>query len=252
MANALRPGYAGVMVRKAVGRLRERRSPQERRETESWLKTHTESSEDFTVDISSDLALKSDEFAKKSEEVWLQALEHVSVELGGAADYRLLFFLTRLLKPSVVVETGVAAGRSSVAILSALRANGHGHLYSSDFPYFRLRNPKEYIGILVDDDLRKRWTLDIRGDRKSLPRFVEMVDKVELFHYDSDKTFRGRQFALDTLSITFTDDSVIMFDDIGDNDHFRVLVEAGSFHFHVFAVGGKYVGLVGRFCTPFH
>ncbi|MCH7668319.1 MAG: class I SAM-dependent methyltransferase [Acidobacteria bacterium] len=136
--------------------------------------------------------------------------------------------------------------------VSALRANGHGHLYSSDFPYFRLKNPEAYVGILVDDDLRERWTLDIRGDRKSLPRFAEMVDNVELFHYDSDKTYRGRKFALDTLSSSLTDDSVIMFDDIGDNDHFRVMVEAESLHFHVFAVRGKYVGLVGRFCRPFH
>jgi hypothetical protein len=35
------------------------------------------------------------------------------------------------------------AGFSSSAILTALKENGEGILYSSDFPYFRIKNPEK-------------------------------------------------------------------------------------------------------------
>src|SRR5690349_11159751 len=41
-----------------------------------------------------------------------------------------LYGLARLLQPAVAVETGVADGRSSFIILSALERNGHGTLHS--------------------------------------------------------------------------------------------------------------------------
>ena len=45
----------------------------------------------------------------------------------------LLFFLTRFLKPNIVLETGVANGYSSKAILYAIKKNKKGSLFSSDF-----------------------------------------------------------------------------------------------------------------------
>lgn len=43
-----------------------------------------------------------------------------------------LYGLVRLLKPAVVVETGCYHGEASLVIASALRMNGHGHLYTCD------------------------------------------------------------------------------------------------------------------------
>ena len=57
------------------------------------------------------------------------------MSLGGGGNFILLYFLTRKFN-KVVVETGVAAGWSSLAILGAFEKNGEGKLYSSDFPYF--------------------------------------------------------------------------------------------------------------------
>lgn len=239
------------MVRKALGRIRGDRH-QDSDETYAWLEAHAESSHEFASQISSELSSESDEFIMQAEAAWRQNLEAVDVQLGGGADTWLLYFLTRYVEPSVIVETGVAAGYSSVAFLTALRENGRGQLYSSDFPYFRLRDPESYVGILVDSELRSDWVLDIHGDRNALPRFAETVESVDLFHYDSDKTVSGREFAMDALSDVLTQDSVIVFDDIGDNDHFRKLVEKRDYHFHVFDVGSKYAGLIGNFCVPLH
>lgn len=240
------------MARKALGRFGGRDRHQDRDEIDAWLKAHAENSREFAAQVSEDLSLESDDFAAKAEAIWSRNLKTVEVQLGGGADHWLLYFLTRLLEPSVIVETGVAAGYSSFAFLTALRDNRHGQLYSSDFPYFRLRDPESYIGVLVDDELRSDWVLDIRGDRTALPRFAEIVEEVGFFHYDSDKTVAGRQFALDALSSVLTEDSVLMFDDIGDNDHFRTLVETRDCHFHVFDVGSKFAGLIENFCAEAH
>mgnify|MGYP001581652147 CR=1 FL=1 len=129
-------------------------------------------------------------------------MSRIGLDLGGGGNYHLLYFLVRKLRPINVVETGVAAGWSSLAILKALDKNKCGKLYSSDFPYFRLKRPEQFIGILVQSPkLRERWHLDIRGDEVSLPNFRKLLgkDKIQLFHYDSDKSYSGRKFALKVL-----------------------------------------------------
>ena len=103
-------------------------------------------------------------------------LKHIGVRLGGGGNYVLLYFLTRKFRPSVVVETGVAAGWTSLAVLEALEKNGDGNVYSSDFPYFRLENPERYVGIIVEPSaLKKRWNLDLRGDEFALPNIISML-----------------------------------------------------------------------------
>jgi predicted O-methyltransferase YrrM len=83
-------------------------------------------------------------------------LSKLNVTLGGGGNYILLNFLIRKFKLKNVVETGVAAGWSSLAILRAFKKNGMGNLYSSDFPYYRLKNPEQYIGILAKNEINKK------------------------------------------------------------------------------------------------
>ena len=73
-------------------------------------------------------------------------LKKIPHDLGGGGNTDLLYFMVRFFKPRTVLETGVAAGWSSQAILTALDKNESGTLYSSDFPYFRIENPEQYIG----------------------------------------------------------------------------------------------------------
>jgi hypothetical protein len=54
--------------------------------------------------------------------------------LGWTNASEVLYVATRALKPSNIVETGVAAGLSSACILAALEKNGQGRLYSIDLP----------------------------------------------------------------------------------------------------------------------
>jgi hypothetical protein len=132
--------------------------------------------------------------------------------------------------------------------LSALDKNNKGTLYSSDFPYFRLENPEQYIGILVqDDNLKSKWHLDTNGDEINLPKINALLgkQKIGLFHYDSDKSYSGRDFALKTLKNKFESSCIIIFDDIQDNLHFKELVEGEALKFSILEFQDKYVGLIG-------
>ena len=54
----------------------------------------------------------------------MKKLSKLEVSLGGGGNYILLYFLIIKFKPQNVVETGVAAGWSSLFILRALKKNG--------------------------------------------------------------------------------------------------------------------------------
>jgi predicted O-methyltransferase YrrM len=244
LRNAARPGFLPVMARKVMVRIRER-AWRAHPEAVDWAAAHTESVDEYGRSV--DPALW-DEAVAVGEELRRhgeQVLTPLGIDLGGGGHYPLLYFLVRRLKPAVVVETGVAAGYSSRAILTALAANGSGHLYSSDFPYFRMEEPEKYIGVLVEPELRDRWTLRTKGDRVNLPEILAEVDAVDLFHYDSDKPVDGRRFALDAVGPKLRPGGVVLMDDIQDNEHFRDHVQSTGVPFKVFEFGGKYIGAIG-------
>jgi predicted O-methyltransferase YrrM len=166
-------------------------------------------------------------------------------DLGGGGAYPLLHFLVRLRKAAIVVETGVAAGWSSRAILEALAMNGTGKLYSSDFPYFRFENPEQYIGFVVPEELRTEWVLDVRGDEVALPAIAKQVPLIDIFHYDSDKSSAGRRFAMQVVSPLLGPESIVLMDDIQDNVFFRDYVSEHDLEPVVFEFEGKFVGALG-------
>jgi predicted O-methyltransferase YrrM len=246
LKNAARLGAGRELVRKAVGKYLEPEGKTE--EVQEWCALHASDIRDWIRPEESQLWEDALEFAEKLRRDAQDTLEGLGVQLGGGGHYGLLYFLTRKRRPEVVVETGVAAGFSSKAVLSAMAENGRGHLYSSDFPYCRLKQPEKYIGALVDLSLRSRWTLHIKGDRANLPTIAESLEaeSISLFHYDSDKSYSGRDFAYQTLQPYLAHDSICVFDDIQNNWHFRDLSKSGRFDWKVFEFGGKYLGLLQK------
>ena len=175
-------------------------------------------------------------------------LNSINISLGGGGNYLLLYFLVRKFRPKIILETGVAAGWSTLAILKAINKNKLGKLYSSDFPYFRMKNPEKFIGFLVKDEKNlSEWTLDIRGDEVALPFFTSKFDdnSIDLFHYDSDKSYSGRKKAIKILKKKLSNNSIIIFDDIQDNLHFKDFVTKNNLQFRIFKFEGKFVGLIG-------
>ena len=212
-----------------------------------WIKGNVNEISIFANAISSPLWEESITQSKILEQNANKILKNIKYNLGGGADYKLLYFLTRYLSPKNVLETGVGAGFSSYAILSALQKNGKGTLYSSDFPYFRIKDPEEFIGIVVKKNLRKNWNLFIEGDENNLPKIFKMVKKIDIFSYDSDKTYSGRSKTLKKVSKFLTEDSVIIMDDIQDNSFFYDYIKENKIsNWKVFKFNNKYLGIIGK------
>ena len=143
---------------------------------------------------------------------------------------------------------GVAAGWSSLAILRAFEKNGEGKLYSSDFPYFRLKNPEQYIGYLAKNEINKSdWFLDMRGDDLAIPEILNRIgdNNIDLFHYDSDKSYSGRKKVFKNLFYKFNSKTIVIFDDIQDNLHFKDLIKQSDKNYCIIEFKGKYLGIIG-------
>lgn len=160
--------------------------------------------------------------------------------VGGAAALDILYFYARYACPQTVVETGVSAGWSSRAILEALHKNKKGTLYSNDLPYSErpsikdtIHPTEEQIGILVDEELRSRWNLFIGPDKNNIPKIVSEVDTIDLFHYDSDKSYSGRSFAMEEVRPKLHDSSIIVMDDVTDNRYFHDFVQRESVQWEI-------------------
>ncbi|MCH2132803.1 MAG: class I SAM-dependent methyltransferase [Phycisphaerales bacterium] len=250
---ATRFGRLRELVRKVKARLRPGYTAEALEDYRAWLIEHQ-------ADLESTLAGADPEgwkaavaYAEAFDARARKRLSELPVELGGAAHVELLYYLVKRLKPTVVVETGVAAGFSSRAILDAIDENGAGHLYSSDFPYFRLPNPEQYIGVLVDESQRGHWTLMTDGDRANLPRIFNQVDRIDLFSYDSDKSVQGRAYAMKLAEARMHAGTFCVMDDINDNPFFRdYLAQTGRVLGEdalVMQYQNKYVGLIGPVAT---
>ncbi|MEU9830627.1 class I SAM-dependent methyltransferase [Streptosporangium sp. NPDC048047] len=244
--NALRPSYLPVMAHKAWIRARYGHD-RERKAATAWAARHAEDVESWVRGIDPLLWREAEDFSAwlaESARWRLRKLARDGVDLGGPGGIELLYVLARLLRPAVALETGVAAGWSTSAILGAMRANGGGHLYSSDFPFFRLANPEQYIGYVIPEELRTSWTLHVKGDRRNLERILLPGVSVDLVHYDSDKSREGREFFLGRVRNHLGAGHVLVMDDIQDNLVFRRHVE-GRPRYRVFEYRGKYIGMTG-------
>ena len=242
--NFFKRGYSWVMLDKLVARLREPGKGKNQR-ARSWYMKNAEDLEDLALNFNKQLFEESKEWNQRLEASAKQQLSKLDVKLGGGGNCVMLYYLVRKIQPSIVVETGVAAGFSSKTILTALDHNKNGVLYSSDFPYFRLENPEQYVGILVEERLRKNWNLFVKGDESNLPQIVNLIDgkKVDLFHYDSDKSYKGRDRALRIMINCFSSSTVIVFDDIVDNCHFMDTVLRNNWSFRIVRFEGKLIGI---------
>ena len=247
LKQSIRPLRFVVMINKIRSRFFSYEGTQTWEQNLEWIRENVTEVSIFANSISSTLWEEAITQSKILEQNAKKTLENINYDLGGGADYPLLYFLTRYLGPKNVLETGVAAGFSSYAILSALKKNGKGILYSSDFPYFRIKDPEKYIGIVVEENLRKNWNLFIEGDENNLPKIFKRVNKIDIFSYDSDKTYSGRSKTLKKVSKFLTKNSIIIMDDIQDNSFFYDYIKENDISdWKIFEFNNKYLGIIGK------
>lgn len=136
------------------------------------------------------------------------------------------------------METGVASGASSSAILQALDFNNCGSLFSSDLAGVI---PREFAGLCVDEHLRRRWHLYHDGDRVNIPRIVNRVESIDLLHYDSAKGAEEMEWVIAEVVPAMNRFGVIVLDDIDRHSFMRDFVKHTDLSWSVFGS----VGVIG-------
>ncbi|MBI3999920.1 MAG: class I SAM-dependent methyltransferase [Candidatus Omnitrophica bacterium] len=151
--------------------------------------------------------------------------------------------LIRLMKPEVVVETGVAHGSSSAVILEALYENGRGTLYSIDLPVFKGQDGKlkpwlrgysfkaedvstvrdlDQVGWLVPSDLRDQWKLVLGDSLTELPKLLPTLPEVNLFLHDSLHHYEHMTQEFELIWPCLTNGGFLLADDIFLKRHLAV------------------------------
>jgi predicted O-methyltransferase YrrM len=246
LRNVTRRPFRASVVDKALSRVSHARHRSERAAVEALYQATALDPGEFMAGIDADLAREAEDAADEISARAAAVLPPLGISPLIRGDHRLLYFLVRRLRPATVVETGVAVGFTSAAILAAMDANGVGTLWSSDLPYVRYRHPEQLVGVLVPKDRRQRWQLLLDGDRSSLRRIAAEAGPIDLLHYDSDKSWRGRERALRTLGPSLAPEAVVLFDDVNDNRHFEHHRTTSARWGAVFSGRGSFVGVTAR------
>jgi predicted O-methyltransferase YrrM len=166
------------------------------------------------------------------------------VKMGGAGDLDLLYQLAEYCQARRVIETGVAYGWSSLALLLSL-GKRNGLLVSTDLPYLGLDNVP-YVGCVVPEELRGNWKLLRGADRQLIPDAIKLAGSLDLCHYDSDKSYSGRMWTYPRLWEALSSGGLFISDDIGDNMGFADFARSVAAEPIVVRSGEKYVGILAK------
>jgi len=240
--------YSTEFLRKIFLRLSEARLNEEQVALE-WAKSRTTNWNLFIQRIPKELLNEMHDYLDleyQSDLVMCTRLkDEQGIDLGGGGHVGLIFLTTRIQKPKSALETGVAAGHSSKAILSAMSTNQQGILYSSDFPYFRFANAEKFIGYVLPTNLKSNWKLYLRGDKKNLSQILkDTIGPFQFVHYDSDKRKSSRLWFYETIKPHLDTNSILVFDDIQNDLSFKEIVLQSSTKYLVFEWENKYIGAI--------
>lgn len=209
------------------------------------LNRNKTSLENYMKSENYELYKEAKQFSKALRTKSSKKLRKINYDLGGGGAYNLIYFLTRKIKPKIILETGVAAGYSSSAFLEAINKNKIGKLFSSDFPYFRIPNPVQFIGILVDNKYKKNWKLFLDGDERNVYNIKKnLKKKIDLIHYDSDKTYEGKKKFFKSINNLLKNNTLIIIDDIQDDNFFLEYIKNKNKKFKIFKFKRKFLGLI--------
>ena len=204
-----------------------------------WVESNKTKLDNFIKQIGEDrdLFVESKNFEKNFKKEKKETIKNLPISGGlkgstggGGGNEFILYYIVRLLKPNVVLESGVSAGISTRSILEALEKNKKGDLYSSDL---QLHLDKKDIGILVTKELRHRWKLFDKGDEINLPIILDQINKLDIVYYDSAKSYSGKKIFFDRVLSNFTP-KIIIVDDIDRDYWFKDFTKKNSFDYIVF------------------
>ncbi|MEP7265403.1 MAG: class I SAM-dependent methyltransferase, partial [Bacteroidota bacterium] len=154
-----------------------------------------------------------------------------------------IYCCVRVVKPKIIVETGVSHGSSSWIILNALHKNKTGQLISVDLPDNDLNsnynfNGSAQTGWLVPAELRNQWNLQLGDAKKILPQLLEKSKEIDLFFHDSDHSFEHMQWEFNTIFPYLIKDGLVLSDDVHQHAAFPEFVAKNNLRALTFNKGG--------------
>ncbi|WP_052347440.1 class I SAM-dependent methyltransferase [Candidatus Nitrosotenuis chungbukensis] len=130
-----------------------------------------------------------------------------------------LYALCKIVKPKIVVETGVAYGLSSMYILQALFENKKGTLYSID-SVFSPWQSEEMIGSAIPSHLCENWRLVFGSSSEKLKDTLYSLGSLDVFFHDSLHTYKNMKFEFETAWPFVNKGGFLISDDISGNNAF--------------------------------
>jgi predicted O-methyltransferase YrrM len=144
--------------------------------------------------VSSVLGIDESRYQAASCETWLPPADpNDPLSAWNAREelLRMVGTIVKLMRPAVVVETGVALGFTTATVLHVMAEAGEGHLYSVDLPALQY-DPGDPVGRAVPSSLRERWTLELGDSRKKLKPLCARVAPVDIFLHDALHTYSSQ------------------------------------------------------------
>lgn len=129
-------------------------------------------------------------------------------DLGPELSHFLVWYC-KSRKPTLVLETGVAAGKSSSLILTELNTNRHGSLVSFDIT--------SKVGELIPTGYRNQWSLIVLpsfGKKRAFSRSLDKYNGAELFLHDSDHSVMWQKYEILAALEKLTALEYLLVDDI--------------------------------------
>jgi hypothetical protein len=120
--------------------------------------------------------------------------------------------LVRERRPATVIETGVARGVTSSAVLRALAENDFGELHSIDLPPPRMLDDG-LVGSAVPEELQGRWHYHWGSAKRLLPGLLADSTGPRLFIHDSDHSYRHMRWEIESAWAALEPGDVILCDD---------------------------------------
>lgn len=127
----------------------------------------------------------------------------------------LLYTCVRLVKPKLIVETGVGSGFSTALMLKALEKNNLGMLYSIDF-----YKDNESCGWIIPNSLKNRWKLINGLSALHLNPLLNQLRQIDIFVHDSEHSYKNMISEFRTVWPHLKKGGIFMAHDVGRNDAF--------------------------------
>lgn len=130
---------------------------------------------------------------------------------------------------------------STTYILSALKQNNRGHLYSVDMRDPVLP-PNIETGWIIPKFLKNRWTLIVGKSSETLVPLLEELKEIDVFQHDSEHSYKNMMFEYQNAWKYLKRGGVVLSDDIRLNNAWRDFTAKSSRVYNFYSFGAVVKG----------